>query len=120
MKTPKSSPFVLPDFIVLEIVRRKIRHGEEPDNPSLLSQMFDLDEKTACPSAMDKRLKFLNQFWLLFNAIQDPTNPSHWRELCLNNIHRPMNQLNRLATCDFSEWQVRDLARRVSCLPEIY
>jgi hypothetical protein len=49
------------------------------------------------------------QFYLLLEVITDTLLPSHWRELCLDNIYRPLIELNRLSTCQSTKKQLRHL-----------
>ncbi len=62
-------------------IRRKIRWGEEPDNPLLISRWLahENHEHTQQLSQEELRQGYENQFRLLLETLMDELVPSHWR-----------------------------------------
>lgn len=52
---------------------------------------------------------YQGQFRLLLDAICDNLLPAHWRQLCLDNIYRPLTDLNRISQCEASKERLRHL-----------
>ncbi|MFV0476370.1 MAG: hypothetical protein ACK5ME_00890 [Parahaliea sp.] len=88
---------MLPEFLQLETIKRKIRFAEEPDNPSLIEHFFTLDSPADRETLLQRRLRLRAQFILLYNTIEDGSNPLYWRQICLNVIYRPLYELRMLA-----------------------
>ncbi len=88
---------MLPEFLQLEVMKRKIRYAEEPDNPSVLRHYFHLDTPAADETLLQRRLRLRAQYVLLYETIGDAANPRHWRQICLDVIHRPLYELQQLA-----------------------
>lgn len=87
------------NYCLLSRLRKKIRYGEEPDNPDLLSYWFQLETTLAEKNFIttdSRRELFENQFALLLDALADELVPRQWRCLCLDNIYRPLGELKRL------------------------
>lgn len=88
---------MLPEFLQLEVLRRKIRYAEEPDNPGLLKAFFQLNTPPVEENLLQRRLRLRAQYVLLYATIEDENNPAHWRQTCLNVIYRPLYELQQLA-----------------------
>lgn len=97
---------MLPEFLFLEVLRRKIRYAEEPDNPGLLKAFFQMDAPATDETLLQRRLRLRAQFVLLYSTIEDANNPQHWRQTCLNVIYRPLYELQQLANNTFSQEDV--------------
>ncbi|MFV0276929.1 MAG: hypothetical protein ACK5HY_07065 [Parahaliea sp.] len=105
---------MLPEFLQLEVLKRKIRYAEEPDNPSLIKRFFQLDTPTtADETLLQRRLRLRGQYVLLFETIEDGNNPRHWRQTCLNVIYRPLYELQILANSNISKQDVSLLFTRL-------
>ena len=75
----------------------KIRFAKEPNSPNLISHWLELDCcRETDPSA--QRAHFERQFRLLLDAIADELLPSHWRRSCLDNVNRPLIELEKLSS----------------------
>lgn len=97
---------------------RKIRSAEDPDNPALILLFLELSLSLADNTVADKRRCLKVQFQLLLDTLADEHLPSHWRCQCLDNIYRPLRELQRIACCRESKQQVRLLMyelRIISC-----
>lgn len=104
---------MLPEFLHLEVLKRKIRYAEEPDNPGLLRDFFQLDAPASDESLLQRRLRLRAQYVLLFSTIEDGNNPPHWRQMCLNVIYRPLYELQQLANNSFAREDVSLLFSRL-------
>lgn len=90
-------------------LRQKIRHAQEPDNPTLLMTWFNLEESECARSSLEQQWqRYRSSVELLLDTFADDLNPAHWRVLCLDSLVRPLGCLQRLAKND---WQTRELHR---------
>lgn len=106
----QSNPeFKWPGFLRVEVLRRKIRLAEEPDNPGLLRELFALDVGLGRDTVGQKRARVLRQFHLLCETVEDVKIADHWRELCLNYLYRPLYTLQQLSTCEASKEELKAL-----------
>lgn len=94
-------------------LRSKIRWGKEPDNPLLISRWLaqenEVHERQV--SRQELRRRYENQFTLLLETLLDELVPAHWRCLCLDNIHRPLQSLKQISDTSDSDAQIQRLAR---------
>jgi len=88
---------------------QKIRHAEEPDNPSLISEWMSLASCPAEKPIAQRRRSCVVQFNLLLDTIADECLPVHWRNSCLDNIYYPLLKLKHLANCKESDAQVNSM-----------
>ncbi len=116
----RASSCSLPDFLYLEVLKRKIRRAEEPDNPQLLKEYFSLEQKLETPTRLDGLLRLLHQCKLLLDTIEDKTLPPHWRELCLNQVYKPIARLDRFGNHALFHQQSIDIKTRLREIPDIY
>lgn len=92
-------------FTVHERFREEIRYARQPDAPDLIDQWLKYEHFNnlaraeqgcdGCPKQMQCEL-YRSQFQLLLDTVADELLPSHWREHCLNSIHRPLSGLKHL------------------------
>lgn len=88
-----------------EDLRERIRYAREPNSPTIVDQWLCYERCCLeachnsacglCASSVQIDL-YESQFQLLLEVVADELLPSHWRELCLNSLHRPLSQLRRL------------------------
>ncbi|ALO35096.1 hypothetical protein CMT41_10480 [Colwellia sp. MT41] len=95
-------------------VRQKVRYAEDEDNPQLLSFWLMAEQTLFTASDInvseDARWQlYQGQFRLLLDAICDNLLSEHWRQLCLDNIYRPLTDLNRISQCEASKKRLRHL-----------
>lgn len=93
----------------ITVLRRKIRHAEEPDNPALISIYLNQKANSLGASTDARRQHLLVQFQLLLDTIMDTCRPLHWRCLCMDHIHQPIFALKTLADTAESKQHVRTL-----------
>ncbi|MCL9780214.1 hypothetical protein M9194_02060 [Vibrio sp. S4M6] len=100
----------------LKLIRDKIRFGQEPDNPTLVSlwlhaEQNELDHHL---STHILRQSYEAQFYLLLEAIVDELVSRQWRCTCLDNIYRPLSCLQKLSNSKASCERIRDLMKELA------
>ena len=95
-------------------IRQKVRYAEDEDNPQLLSFWLMAEQTlfTGSDLHVDDAARwhmYQGQFRLLLDAICDNLLPEHWRQLCLDNIYRPLTDLSRISECEASKGRLRRL-----------
>jgi hypothetical protein len=95
-------------------IRHKVRYAEDENNPQLLSFWLMAEQALFASSDInidddEKWQMYQGQFRLLLDVICDNLIPEHWRQLCLDNIYRPLTELNRISHCDISKKRLRHL-----------
>lgn len=94
----------------------KIRWGEEPDNPLLISNW--LKEKArdqVQPVSVEAlRTHYESQFKLLLETVMDELIPAHWRCICLDHIHKPLQSLWQISDSSQSEDQLHRLRHELA------
>lgn len=98
------SPADHPQYIDLH---QKIRNAIEPHNPALIREFLSVPPVQTLKSKFLHREYLSAQFQLLIETMADEYLPPHWRCLCLDNIHKPLLALKRLADCEHSKRQVQ-------------
>jgi len=93
----------------ITLLRKKIRYAEEENNPQMLTLWFVAEQALVEEDLNQLRRLYHAEFYLLLEVITDTLLPNHWRELCLDNIYRPLVELNRLSHCQSSKKQLRHL-----------
>ncbi|MEM7099155.1 MAG: FagA protein [Pseudomonadota bacterium] len=97
-----------------------IRFALKPDEPRLLSTYLDLcDEVVGEAPGRIKRYFYRRAYSVLIAAIEDETNPMHWRWLCLDNIYRTLQGLQRLARSAEDVREVQSCSFRMQQLSEV-
>jgi len=86
-------------------IRKKVRYGEDENNPQILLFWLMAEQTLFTSSDIntddDERWQMYQaQFRLLLDVICDNLLPEHWRQLCLDNIYRPLIDLNRISQCE--------------------
>jgi len=97
-------------------LKSKIRHAEEPNNPGLIPLWLTLEEIEIGqePSLRELRKNYESQFHLLLETVADELVPSHWRQVCLDNIYKPLTTLQRMINDDESRVRLSALMRELS------
>jgi hypothetical protein len=83
-------------------LRKTIRYAKDHDNPQLLSfwlaEELILFSESDCKQDIEAKCRiYEGQCRLLLDTISDTLIPEHWRELCLNHIHLPLINLERIS-----------------------
>lgn len=75
-----------------------IRNGTCADNPIVITRYLDSIESTAelifCER--ERVALYLNTTQILLDTICDTLIPMHWRQMCLDQIYRPLLNAERL------------------------
>jgi hypothetical protein len=93
----------------INLLREKVRYASEENNPQILTLWFMAEQALMSEEPNQYRHLYHAQFYFLLEVISDTLLPKHWRELCLDNIYRPLVELNRLSNCPSSKKQLRHL-----------
>ncbi|PIE25151.1 MAG: hypothetical protein CSA60_01275 [Neptuniibacter caesariensis] len=81
----------------VKALQHKVRYATEADSPSLITHWLAID--TCRLQGFEHRKQhYERQFRLLLDTIADELLPGHWRNCCLDNIYRPLAELNRLSS----------------------
>ena len=88
-------------------VENAVRHGCEPDNPTVLGAYLAMSNNIAelLDVGQNKRAIYLRVANTLLETICDTYIPRHWRTLCLDNIYQPIfaAQKHSHNECDLAE-----------------
>jgi hypothetical protein len=100
----------------LSLIRNKIRFGQEPDNPLLISLWLNQENlfQQKFENINEHRQHIERQFRLLLDTVVDELVPSHWRCTCLDNIYYPLSSLKKLASDKASEQHIQQLINELS------
>ena len=105
----------------LDLLREKVRHAREPDNPQLLRLWFELEDAALENGSRDERWQVhVAEFRLLLETFADDLLPRHWRTLCLDNITRPLAELSRLAGQDDRQSELRQLMQELRVVSRFF
>ena len=109
----------------LDQLEQQVRFGQSPDEPSLLQRYLQLNETATLqplgqPSLSRQRQRSLRSFHILLEAICDSCVCRHWRSLCLDNINKPLRNLQRLAQSPQEQQQVRRLYGELATLSHYF
>ncbi|MEM7360871.1 MAG: hypothetical protein AAF431_17405 [Pseudomonadota bacterium] len=88
---------------------RKVRNAEEPDNCGLVLYALSEYAEAGNRSLVEYRQCLFDQFRLLMDTAADECLPAHWRQLCLDQIHRPLGLLWNLADNQYGREEVMRL-----------
>ncbi|MDP2562808.1 hypothetical protein [Psychrobium sp. 1_MG-2023] len=94
--------------ILYQELKHKIRHGSEPDNPTLIKMWLEHGIVEHLPTP-HLREKFTEQFYWLLETVLDKSLPTHWRVTCLDYIYVPLTSLKRFAQDDQSSKHLQNL-----------
>lgn len=89
----------------LDGLKEKVRHGTDADNPQVLSLWFLNEELLIANLNVSLRWqRYWQQALLLLEVYADDLVPKQWQILCLDNLYRPLMNLQRMA-CDMQQKQ---------------
>ena len=86
-----------------------VRYAQQPDDPCLVSRYLESATKLAQAetSAGEKRRVFYRVLRTLLDTICDTYLPKHWRDICLDQVYRPLSALDRLADSNKEQDKIR-------------
>lgn len=94
----------------IEELEDVIRYAIYPDSPELLHHYLRIGKKYATTWPRSARHVVHERiFDLLNDVVCDSLLPNQWRELCVDHMYLPLNELERLAT---TENQMKLIAKR--------
>ena len=94
----------------INVLRHKIRYGEELDNPSLVLIWFSMEEALmgACKHAAWSL--HVAEYRLLLDTLADDMLEGHWPVYgCLDKIYKPLSALSRLVDSDAKKQELEQL-----------
>lgn len=95
-------------------LRLQVRTADAEDSPEVLSRYLNIE----APTNHDEQWQhYFDQLTLLIETISDVSLPAHWRELCTNNIYRPLSRLMPLATTKERHDEIRKFFNQIRALP---
>lgn len=80
----------------IKLLRNKIRYAIEPDQPQILSLWLAMEHEAVGDDTSLHWDMYKSQFELLLESASDELNNLNWRYWCLDNINRPLMNLQRL------------------------
>ncbi|MEP1449289.1 MAG: hypothetical protein ABJK37_24510 [Paraglaciecola sp.] len=106
----------------LNALEHLIRNGLQPDNPPLIDNYIG---KAECETDMlttvtAKRQVLKRVFQTLMDTICDTYVASHWRRLCLDNVHRPLHAIEQLSISSKDKAEVLKLRYELNTLSRYF
>lgn len=77
--------------------RMQVRLCTNPDEPRLVEQVFDVGHGVLAQGQLSRWDVAWQSAQLLLDTAADPALPLHWRALCLDHLHLPLQELARCA-----------------------
>lgn len=102
----------------IEHLTQVVRWGSSPNHPCILEEWLEITSPFQDESVEESRNRLLSQYQVLLDALADEWVPLHWRQLCLNNIYRPLLALEQQADCQLSHRQVSALYHELRLISE--
>lgn len=97
----------------LQSLRHKIRYASEPDNPQLITLWLEMENKPEAQPFKQRWQNYEASVRLLLDTLADELLPAHWRISCLDQIYRPLANLQRLVRTDDDLRHLRQLLYEV-------
>ncbi len=88
-------------------LRSKLRYAEDANNPQLMPLWLMSEETLIADDHSARWHLYCAEFYLLLDTITDNLLPMHWRQLCSDNIYRPLTDLSRISFCEDNKKQLR-------------
>lgn len=80
-----------------QYLTKVIRNALSPDSPELLYDYLTTNQQLGNLYSTEKSWQIhVECYQLLLNVVCDPMLPTHWRSLCLDNLHKPLGSLKSL------------------------
>ncbi len=95
-------------------VRMQVRLCTDPDEPRLVEQADELGRGLLAQGQFSRWELAWQSAQLLLDTAADPALPLHWRALCLDHLHVPLQDLARSADDDARLRQLRELRWRLA------
>ncbi len=114
-----SAHIEIDDFPLLE---SSVRNGEQPDCPCVLDRYLTLSNARAANQASTavQHNIHMRTYMTLLDTLCDTYVPEHWRALCLDQIHKPLFAIERLACTQTDKARVRQLYNELSILSHYF
>lgn len=101
-------------------LRHAVRYGTAPNEPRYLAEFLAAcDEDAEGLTGDDRWCRYREAFEVLLDTICDCAVPTVWRQCCLDVIHKPLSDMQRLAGDDFLKLEV-SRARYALSLQSLY
>ena len=104
----------------LESLETLIRNGQEPNKPNILYKYLEMGEGYAESLEPKKYQTYTRLYKTLVDTISDPLVDINWRQLCLDNIHRPLQSLDKLAVTKSEKIMVNRLYRELNVVCQYF
>ena len=90
-------------------LRQNLRYAEDHTNPQLMTLWLMSEQALIDDNHSSRWALYQAEFHLLLDTISDNLLPLHWRQLCLDNIYKPLTDLSRISACENTKKQLRYL-----------
>lgn len=108
-------------IVELNQLEQCVRQGALPDTPSVLYQyLAAIEQSTQCCCRNEQRCVQLRSYRTLLDTICDSCVAHQWRQLCLDNIYRPLNALVMLNCSQHQRQQFLRMKREVYTLGQYF
>lgn len=101
-------------------LRSKLRYGEEPNNPQIITLWLMTEQTLVVDDHTSRWHLYCAEFYLLLDTISDNLLPMHWRQSCLDNIYRPLTDLNRISFCESNKKQLKQLWHELNVISHYF
>ena len=110
------------DIDDLTVLESSVRNGDYPDLPCVLERYLILSDARAAnhPSEAAKHNIHMRAYMTLLNTLCDTYVSEQWRALCLDQIHKPLFAIERLARTQTDKARVRRLYNELSILSHYF
>ncbi|HEY0915562.1 MAG TPA: hypothetical protein VGE22_11885 [Solimonas sp.] len=92
----------------------QVRLCTDPDEPRLIEQVFDVGRGVLAQGQLSPWEVAWQSAQLLLDTATDPALPLHWRALCLDHLHIPLQELARSADDTARLQQLAELRWRLA------
>lgn len=99
-------------------IESAVRYGQQPDNPNVLSTYLAMSSRISSKQTnrLVKRAVHFRVAGTLLDTVCDTYVARHWRDLCLDNIYKPIFAAEQLAISEKEKHQVRRFQHELNTL----
>lgn len=91
-----------------------IRQGLKPDSPELLKRYWSIGDDCAKTEPEHAFAVYFHLFNTLLNTASDQTLYTQWRQVCMNNVYRPLFAMQRISCSEHEKRHVCELRKKLA------